>query len=113
MDGHLDTRNDSKDPASAICPALAVGNIQRLTGGGTTMLEIPGILDRRVPRRHFLNMSGYSAAASLLNQSVLGRPAESSVNPIRSCNVLGSAMYALMRFWRPTMEGSRLPLSWD
>lgn len=85
MDGHLDTRNDSKDPASAICPALAVGNIQRLTGGGTTMLEIPGILDRRVPRRHFLNMSGYSAAASLLNQSVLGRPAESSVNPIRSC----------------------------
>ena len=49
------------------------------------MLEIPGILDRSFPRRRFLQISGYSAVASLLNQSALGASTSSAVNPIQSC----------------------------
>ncbi len=52
------------------------------------MLEIPGILDRSFPRRRFLQISGYSAVASLLNQSALGAASSSAVNPIQSCSLV-------------------------
>jgi hypothetical protein len=81
----LNPRNHSRGPAIAICRTLAAGNIQELTGGGATVLEVPGILDRQISRRDFLNVTRYGATASLLNQSVLGQRAESAFNPIRSC----------------------------
>jgi len=49
------------------------------------MLEIPGIFVRPIPRRRFLQISGYSAVASLLNQSALGAAPLAGVNPIRAC----------------------------
>ena len=47
-------------------------------------LEIPGILDRRFPRRGFLQWGVSSALASLLNQSGQNLWAAEQTNPIRS-----------------------------
>ncbi len=56
--------------------------------GGTeqfSMIEIPGIFDADIPRRRFLQVSAYSAAASLLNQSTAAAATSVRTSPIRSC----------------------------
>ncbi len=50
------------------------------------MLEIPGILERPMPRRQLLQASGLGTLASLLNHSALGAgTTTTSAHPIRTC----------------------------
>ena len=52
------------------------------------MLEIPGIVERRMPRRGFLQVGANAALASFLNQATATAAFPSSTQPIRSCILL-------------------------
>ena len=52
------------------------------------MLEIPGILERTLSRRRFLQAGAYTSIAALLNQSRLSASSSRVPSPIRSCIVL-------------------------